>query len=140
MLLKILVGFSAAVAGVLAAGLLAVAQGGLATVWIQNEDVTLFLPVPMVLADVALEFAPAEELAQARRELAPYRDLVQAALRELAECPDAVLVDVLSGDESVLVSKEGGSLLVEIHSPPDGDVEIRVPLRAVRRVVARVTG
>lgn len=140
MFMKLLVGVSAAAAGVLAAGLLAVAQGGVATVWIHNEDVTLFLPVPMVLADVALSLAPEEELAQARRELAPYRGLVQAALEGLAECSDAVFVDVQGPGESVVVSKEGSTLRVEIHSLHDGDVEIRVPLRAVQRVVAQVAG
>jgi hypothetical protein len=140
MLLKILVGSSAAVAGLVAAGLLAVAQGGVATVWIHNEDVTLFLPVPLALADAALAFAPEEELAQVRRELAPYRELVHAALQNLAECPDAVLVDIQAPDESVLISKEGRDLRVEIHSLHEGEVEIRVPLRAVQRVVAQVAG
>ncbi|GAB4134544.1 MAG: hypothetical protein Kow001_25900 [Acidobacteriota bacterium] len=140
MFMKLLVGVSAAAAGLLAAGLLAIAQGGVATVWIHNEDVTLFLPVPMVLADVAVSLAPEGELAQARRELAPYRGLVRAALEGLAECPDAVFVDIQGPSESVLISKEGSALRVEIHSRHDGDVEIRVPLRAVQRAVAQVAG
>lgn len=138
--MKLLVGVSAAAAGLLAAGLLAAAQAGVATVRIHNEDVTLFLPVPMVLADVALSLAPEKELARARRELAPYRGLVQAALQSLAECPNAVFVDIQAPGESVLISKEGGDLRVEIRSLHNGDVEVRVPLRAVQRVAAQVAG
>ena len=103
MLIKLLVVIGGAVAGLIFAAVLALFQGGIATVYVRSPEATVFVPVPMALVDIALAFVPSEELADARRELGPYRDVIRVALEELADCPDATFVEVEGPEETVLV-------------------------------------
>lgn len=139
MILKLLVGIPAVAAGLIAAGLLALLQGGIATVRIQDPEMSLYLPVPMAAFDVALAFVPEQQLARVRQDLEPHRELILAALEELADCPDAVLVDVRNSTESVLVSKVGDELWIWTREG-NSTVEVRIPLRSVRRVAASLAG
>jgi hypothetical protein len=140
MIVKLLVAIPAIAAGFIAAGLLALIQGGIATVYVHDEDVKVFLPVPMAAVDIAIAFAPDEELAELRRTLAPHRDLIRAALAELAACPDAVLVDIQSPGESVLISKVGDEIRVRVEEYGSTEVDVRVPLRSVLRISSALAG
>lgn len=141
MITKLLVVVGAVGAGLVCAVMLALLQGGVATVSVQTPEIAFFAPVPVVLADIALAFVPPNEIDQARRELEPYRELIQLALEELSGCPDATFVEVESPDETVLVEKKGSDLRVEVHSFRDSThVTVRVPLHSVKRVVAAVAG
>ncbi len=134
MIIKLGVGLLAGVLGLVSAGVIALFQGGIATVYVQTSDLTLFIPVPMAAAELALHFAPEEEMQQVREDLAPHKELVLAALQELANCPDAVLVEVRSQDENVLVEKQGSDLIVDVDSPGEAQVHVVVPLRSVERI------
>ena len=134
MIIKLGVGVLAGILGLVSAGVIALFQGGIATVYVKTSDLTLFVPVPMAAAELALQFAPEEELRQISEDLAPHKDLVLAALHELAECPDAVLVEVRNRDENVLVEKKGTDLIVDVDSPHEAQVHVVVPLHSIERI------
>jgi hypothetical protein len=138
MLIKLVLGFFAAVVGVLGAGLLFLVQGGFATVYVDNPEMTLYVPVPMRVAELAVAFAPEEELGQVRKDLEPFRELILAALQVLDRCPDAVLVEVHDGSEEVVVEKKGDELIIDVQSAADGHVNVQVPLASVLRIVTAV--
>jgi len=140
MILKLGVGVLAGVLGLVSAGVIALFQGGIATVYVQTSDLTLFIPVPMAAAELALQFAPEEEMQQVRQELAPHKELILAAFKELRNCPDAVFVEVRSQDENVLVAKKGSDLIVDVDSPDEAQVHVVVPLRSVERILEALAG
>jgi len=118
-----------------------VAATGTVTVSVHEagpDGVDLFIPVPAILADVALWAAPMvipdEALAEARREIEPYRDSLETLARELENCPSGVLVEVESGDEYVRVVKTWRNFEVEVDSP-DTQVSVKVPARLVSRAL-----
>lgn len=104
-----------------------------------SEDLDLFIPVPALLVDLALFAAPyvipAEELAEVRREIDPYREAIRSVADELEDCPDAVLVEVKSDREQVRISKKGRSFHIDVDSA-DGDVEVKVPARLLGRALS----
>jgi len=117
-----------------------VIHSGVVTVRVHEngpDGTNLFIPLPAALVDLALGIAelamPAEDLAQVRSEAAPYQPTLRAVARELERCPDAVLVNVQTNDESVHVVKRGGTFLVEVEAP-DAHVRVAFPARTVARV------
>ncbi len=136
MIIKLGVGLLAAVLGLISAGVIALFQGGIATVYVQTSELTLFIPVPVAAAELALQFVPEEEMRQVREDLAPHKELVLAALQELSNCPDAVFVKVRSRDENVTVEKKGSDLIVDVDSPGEAKVYVVIPLRSVGSIFA----
>lgn len=119
----------------------AVATTGTVTVSVHErgpDGVRLYIPVPALLLDAAVALAPlvipAEELADVRREIAPYRDALEAFAKELEDMPPGVLVDVRDHGEHVRVTKTWRSFQVDVDSP-DTDVHVTVPARMVSRVL-----
>ena len=102
------------------------------------DGVRLYIPVPALLLDAAVAFAPMvipeEDLQEARREIAPYREAIEALAQQLEDMPAGVLVDVHSGDEHVRITKSWRSFEVEVDSP-DTDVHVSVPSRMLSRVL-----
>lgn len=137
MVLKIFAGFTAAVLALLGAGLLFLFQGGIATVYVEDSELSFWVPVPVNALLLGVHFIPDDELAKARVDLVPYRDLISAALQELEDCPDSVFVDVDSGTDHVQVRKQDDNLIVDVDS--DGEkVFIKVPLRSVKKLFVSV--
>jgi hypothetical protein len=97
------------------------------------------LPVPLVVARAAAAFAPEECSRIACPEFAEYQEATERILEELLIAPDGELVHVQDGDETVLISKFGDALEVEVHSE-DEDVSVSVPLEAVLDLVSRYDG
>jgi histidinol-phosphate/aromatic aminotransferase/cobyric acid decarboxylase-like protein len=122
-----------------AAGL--VWQSGFAYVQVQkpSEDLNLRLPIPMILVDAGLALAPADQLEEARRQLAPWRELLEAACEALEACPEATFVEVQSRNEQVLVAKRGSYLVVDIDNP-DEKVYVQVPIHALGNALRQVAG
>jgi len=139
MLTKILVGFLAAFVGLFSACGIVLLQGGIATVYVQDDDFWIYIPVPVTAVEVALNFVPTEELEEARHELEKVKYVIPAVMDVLSECPDAVFVDVESGDDKVLVEKKGGNLVVRVSSSDDTNVRVKIPLRGAKRVINKVT-
>jgi hypothetical protein len=140
MLIKIGVGLLAVILGLASAGVLALLQGGIATVYVETSELTLFLPVPLAAADIALQFLPEEELQKIREDITPHKELVLAAIQELVECPDSVLVEVQSRDEYVLVEKEGSDLIVKVDEAGEAKVRVAVPMHSIARLFATLAG
>ena len=119
----------------------AVAATGTVTVQVQEtgpDGVKLWIPVPALLIDVALLLAPAvipdDALDEARREIEPYRDSLEALAEEIRTMPAGVLVDVQTGDEHVRVTKTWRSFQVAVDSP-DADIQVSVPARFLSRAL-----
>ncbi|MCP3956237.1 MAG: hypothetical protein GY719_00100 [bacterium] len=105
----------------------------------QGEDgVNLYLPVPALLVDLAVFAAPSvmpeDALAEARAEIAPFREGLDILAEELENMPSGVLVDVHTGDEHIRVTKTWRSFEIEVDSD-DVDVRVKVPARLASRVL-----
>ncbi len=118
-----------------------VAATGTVTVQVHErgpDGVRLYIPVPALLIDAAVALAPlvipADELAEARREIAPYRDGLEALAAELEGMPSGVLADVRSGGERVRITKTWRSFEIDVESD-DADVHVAVPARLLSRAL-----
>ncbi len=140
MILKIFLGVSSAIAGLVAAGLIMLLHAGVATVWVESPEATFFVPVPIAAVDMALRFVPEEDLREMRRDLERFEPVVTSALEELSRCPDATLVEVQSGEDYVLVRKDGQDLKINVRTGRGEKFSVAVPLRGVRHVLASVAG
>jgi hypothetical protein len=100
------------------------------------DGANLYIPVPALLFDLAVLAAPVvipeRELADIRREIAPFRQGLKAFAEELENMPSGVLVEVQNGDEQVKITKEWRTLRIEVQSD-DADVSISVPVRFLSR-------
>jgi hypothetical protein len=119
----------------------AVAVTGTVTVSVHEkgpDGTRIYVPVPALLLDAAVALAPMvipdEDLAEARREIAPYRDSLAALAAELEDMPAGVLVEVESRDEHVLITKTWRSFEISVESA-DTDVQVSVPARLLSRVL-----
>jgi len=140
MLIKIAVGFLAAFLALFSACTLVLFQAGIGSVYVDNEDVTLWLPLPTAFADLGLWAVPEREIQDVRDQLAPVKDLVLAAFQELHNAPDVILVEVKTLDETVLVQKEGNDVVIKVDSRVDGKVHVELPLHSLERIVRKLAG
>jgi hypothetical protein len=140
MLIKIAIGFLAAFLGLFSACTAVILQAGVGSVYVSNDDVTLWLPVPMAAVDIGLWFIPEKELEDVQESMLPVKDLMLAGFHELQDIPDTTLVEVKTPDESVLVLKEGNDLVVDVDSRSDGKVHVKLPLHSLERILRIVSG
>ena len=119
----------------------AVAATGTVTVRVHErgaDGVNLYIPVPALLLDLAVFAAPRlmpeDALAEARAEIAPFREGLEALAEELENCPDGVLVEVQTPTEHVRVVKSWRSFEIEVDSD-DADVRVSVPARLASRLL-----
>jgi hypothetical protein len=121
---------------------LVVGATGVVVVDVQEggEDGThIVVPVPLVLAQVALTFAPDEAKYVECLELAQYQELAERIVKELEDVPDFTLLEVEDGGENVLIRKVGESLMVDVIDCGE-EVHCQVPLKAVNRVLRSYDG
>jgi hypothetical protein len=140
MLIKIAVAFLAAFLGLFSACTLVLFQAGIGSVYIDNKDLTLWLPLPMAFADLGLWALPEREIQDVRDQLAPVKDLALTTLQALQNSPDAILVEVKTFDESVLVQKEGNDVVIKVDSRVDGKVHVELPLHSLERILRKLAG
>jgi len=121
-----------------------VAATGTVTVKVAEKSadgVDLYLPLPAIAFDAALFaaplFLPEDALADARKELAPYREALQALGRELAGLPSGVLVEVESDGDHVEVRKTWRSFEIRVDAD-DADVFVSVPARFASRLLTLI--
>jgi hypothetical protein len=100
-----------------------------------GDHVHLF--VPAVMVSPALRLIPEEELRKHAREIQPWLPAIKIASRELAKCPDGILVEVIDTDEHVTITKQGGALVVDVKSA-DENVHVAVPLQMIHSVAERL--
>jgi hypothetical protein len=89
----------------------------------------IVVPVPLIVAQSAAAFVPDKarhlDLGKARE----YLPMAEAALKALAEAPDAELVRVDEASQHVRIAKSGANL--EVHVRQEGqreEVDVTVPL------------
>lgn len=105
---------------------------------VDDTPVHVKLPFPLVIADIAAGFIPQEALAEARIPPAAtaQKELVLAAVRALAESPDAALVKVRTEDANVDIVKDGGTLRIAVDAD-DTVVRCNIPIDGVLEALAR---
>jgi hypothetical protein len=97
----------------------------------QPDGKNISLIVPAALVPMTLKFVPRSRLAEASANLREYMPVIDAAIPALEDCPDGVLVEVVDPGEHVLVTKIGGSIVVDVNDAED-TVHVSVPLRAAQ--------
>jgi hypothetical protein len=101
------------------------------SVVIPEDGLRLWIPAPIVLAQGAVALVGPPGLRD-KIPLEPEHARIAAALlAELERTDDAELVRVESGEETVVVRKEGGLLRIEVDNPSER-VRIHAPIREVR--------
>lgn len=103
------------------------------------DGMRIIVPVPLALARLALNFAPAEARYVAVPEVAEYLPHVERVVEELRKAPDGVLVSVQERRDSVLIEKVGEALAVHVD---DGNavIDVTVPLDALIDMVRAYDG
>ena len=120
------------VAGVLAAVALIVA---LSLTWVvvrvvQTDGPTIIVPAPAILGQVVLAFTPAREREiEFDFDLTPYREPGREFIRELRATPDAELLRVDQDGETVVISKQGDRIRIEVDNR-DETVKVNAPIAA----------
>ena len=99
------------------------------------------LQVPAALVHLGLNALPwilDEDLGmEIRTDLGEYGPAVAAALQELEDAPDAVLVDVQDATERVRIVKKGRSLEILVDGA-DGRFEITLPAHLLGRIAREI--
>lgn len=97
----------------------------------------LNLIVPAALVPATLSFVPRRHLAHASEDLRQVLPIIDAAVPALEDCPDGVLVEVSDPGEHVLITKSGGSVVVDVNDSDD-TVHVSVPLRVAQSSIHQI--
>jgi hypothetical protein len=97
----------------------------------QADGTHINIIAPAALVPIALRFVPGNELAQASRDVREYLPIIDAAIPALEDTPDGVLVEVVDHSDHVLITKSGGSIVVDVGDSGD-TVHVSIPLRAAQ--------
>ncbi|MGH9747020.1 MAG: hypothetical protein ACRD59_13040 [Candidatus Acidiferrales bacterium] len=100
----------------------------------QPEKHHVFVMVPALLVPVGMHFVPKEHLAQPAHEIQPWMPTIRAALDVLRDSEDITFVEVKSGEQNVRVSKDGGSIVVDVNDPNE-TVHVSTPIRAISSAI-----
>lgn len=100
----------------------------------KSDGTNVNLVVPAALLPTALHFVPKEQMHLNAGDLQQAMPIIDAAIPALEDCPDGVLVEVSDPGERVLITKSGGSLVIDVHDQDD-EVHISVPLRAAQSTI-----
>ncbi len=103
------------------------------------DGMHIVVPVPLIVAQAALSFAPEEARMVKCGDVAQYRELGVRLAEELSRCPDFTIVEVAERNESVVVRKEGKCITVDVNEPGE-QVHCRIPLKSVARILAAHDG
>jgi len=100
----------------------------------------LTIPVPLLIAQAALTFAPDEAKYVECSPFARYQRVAATILDELEHAPDGVLVEVHDNGDSVLIRKEGNLLRINVDEASGETVECNLPLRSAMKAVESYDG
>jgi hypothetical protein len=103
----------------------------------ERDGIDLSLKIPTFLARAALRLFPDQVGDYVRAELEEWGPAVCAAYEELERCPDATLVSIESDDETVQISMQRNTFIVEIANY-DERVRIAVPVAIVGEVLGQL--
>ncbi len=101
-----------------------------------REAPRIVVPVPLLAAEAALSFVPEHDLrVEMGRDAERLLPLARELAAELKAMPDADLVSVEDGDETVRVSKRGDRLEVRVRSGSREQVDVNVPIECLERAL-----
>jgi len=103
----------------------------------QPEVHHVYVLAPAALVPMTMHFIPSSKFAHASRELQPWMPTIRAALDQLRETDDVTLVDVTEPGQHIVVTKQGGSVVVDVHDQ-DETVHVSAPIRAISSTIEQV--
>src|ERR1700733_13322044 len=93
--------------------------------------------VPATLATTSMHFVPKRHLREACDKMKEWGPTVTAAIDQLEKMDDFTLVEVTGKDQHVKVSKEHGSIVVDVNDP-ENTVYVSTPLRAIESTLKEI--
>ena len=112
-------------------------QTGLMIVDVQDRDRHIFLPIPMIFVNTALQLTPISRHINMPDGLNRHYETLQNAAAELANCPDGPLVEVRDHRENVLIEKRGANLIINVNSEEE-KIHVQIPIRATGNAIAQL--
>lgn len=103
----------------------------------QPEAHHVYVLAPAALVPMTMHFIPSRKFGHASRELQPWMPTIRAALDDLRETDDVTLVEVTEPGQHVVVSKQGGSVVVDVNDQ-DETVHVSAPIRAIVSTIEQV--
>jgi hypothetical protein len=103
----------------------------------QPEVHHVYVLAPAMLVPMTMHFIPRRKLGNAAAEIKPWMPTIRAALEQLRAGEDITLVEVREPGQHVLVTKSGGSVVVDV-TDPDETVHVSAPIRAIESTVEQV--
>jgi hypothetical protein len=103
----------------------------------QPEAHHVYVLAPAMLVPIGMHFVPSRKLGKAATELRPWMPTVRAALDQLRAGEDITLVEVREPGQHVLVTKDGGSVVVDV-ADKDETVHVSTPIRAIESTLEQV--
>jgi hypothetical protein len=103
----------------------------------QPEVHHVYVIAPAMLVPIGMHFAPQRELSRAAEQIQPWMPTIRAALDQLRESDDVMLVEVKEPGEHVRVAKEGGSIVVDVEDR-DETVHVSTPIRAISSAIEQL--
>jgi hypothetical protein len=104
---------------------------------IQRDCKNFTVIVPAALVPLTLRFVPQHHFEEASEDLRSYMPIIDAAITALGRCPDGVFVEVFDPGEHVVISKVGGSIVIDVNDPGE-TVHVAVPLRAAESAIHEI--
>ena len=99
----------------------------------------IIVPIPLLAAEAALSFLPDRDL---RVDMGPAAERMLPVARELAAelraMPDAELVTVEDGDETVRVAKRGDRLEIRVRNGSREQININVPIECLEQALGSI--
>jgi hypothetical protein len=93
--------------------------------------------VPAALVPTALHFVPRRHFMDSSHDMREALPIIDAAIPALNDAPDGVLVEVKDPGEHVLITKHGGSIVVDVNDS-DETVHVSVPLIAAQSAIHQI--
>jgi hypothetical protein len=103
----------------------------------QPEVHHVYVLAPAMLVPIATHFIPSRKLGRASAEIQPWIPTIRAALEQLRASDDLTLVEVREPGQHVVVTKSGGSVVVDVTDKDDA-VHVSAPIRAIESTVEQV--
>jgi hypothetical protein len=100
----------------------------------QPEKHHVFVVAPAMLVPIAMHFVPKDRLGEPAREIQPWMPTIRAALDALSESDDITFVGVKEPGQNVRVTKNGGSIVVDVNGENE-TVHVSTPIRAMESAV-----
>jgi hypothetical protein len=128
------------IAGTVLAGVGLICSEGMIEVNVvekQPEAHHVYVLAPAMLVPITMHFIPSRKLSRAAAEIRPWTPTIRAALEQLRAGEDVTLVEVREPGQHVLVTKEGGSVVVDV-TDTDETVHLSAPIRAIESTVEQL--